>query len=155
MVSHTASAFYQFEHEDNPVAITSTSEMSALIDAMLTQPSGTSVVALYIDGRPTRFNGTPDHELRIGFQSDHKVGSMSFIQGADAWYAVGNSTQDGPVRYGYMRHEALFPADSLVELDVIRAVAADFLVSGASRLPGGAEWVKWPDEPLEESDSWF
>lgn len=132
--------------------ITTVEDVRALVDAMLRQPVEDSTAALYIVERPRHEIGVPDHELRFGVLADRKLGSIRYVNGLDAWYAVG--TQDGPdpVSYQYMGHEELFPADSLVDLDVLVAVITDFVASGAERRPEGANWVSWPDEALDQED---
>jgi hypothetical protein len=155
-MSFTARAYYQHGHDDNPVVIATAEDAQALVDAMLRQPVENSTAALYIAERPRHEIGVPDHELRLGVLADRKLGSIRYVSGLDAWYAVG--TQDGadPVGYQYMGHEELFPADSLVELDVIVAVITEFLASGAEHRPGGASWAHWPAETLgQEEDDGF
>jgi len=154
-MSFTARGYYLHEHDESPVEIRTADDVRGLLDAMLTQPKESSVVTLYIAERPKLDIGGADHELRIGVLADRKVGSVSFISGKDRHYAKGLADPD-PIRYQYAGHLDLFPADSLVDLDVLLTVAADFLASGAERLPDGAEWASWPTEPLDEDEGgWF
>ncbi|GAB3835120.1 Imm1 family immunity protein [Kribbella italica] len=155
-MSFTARAYYHHGHDENPVVITAAEDAQALVDAMVRQPAESSTAALYIAERPRHEIGVPDHELRFGVLADRKLGGIRYVNGLDAWYAVG--TQDGPdpVGYQYMGHEELFPADSLVELDVVVAVVNDFLATGAERRPAGASWAPWPEETLgQEEDDGF
>jgi len=143
-MTYTAKAYYLPEHEDTPVGIAGVDDVRALIDAMLTQPPQSSVVVLYINERPLHEIGVPDHELRIGVLSDRKLGSVRFVNGRDAVYAVGQSDGTDPINYQYMGHEDLFPANALVELDTLLEVASSFLEVGGSELPRGTEWAEWP-----------
>jgi hypothetical protein len=155
-MSFTARAYYQHGHDDNPVVITTVEDVRMLVDAMLRQPVQNSTAALYIADRPRHEIGVPDHELRFGVLADRKLGSIRYVNGLDAWYARGAQKESSPIHYQYMGHEELFPADSLVDLDVLVAVTADFLATGAERLPGGADWARWPDEALgQEADDGF
>ncbi|TCC64451.1 hypothetical protein E0H73_08630 [Kribbella pittospori] len=143
-MTYTAKAYYLPEHEDEPIEIDGTDDLRALIDAMLSQPRQTSVVVLYINERPLHEIGVPDHELKIGVLADRKLGSARFVNGRDAVYASGHSDGVGPIRYQYMGHEDLFPADSLAELDTLLGVANSFLEVGGSERPRGVEWLEWP-----------
>jgi hypothetical protein len=149
-MSFTARAYYQDGHEDDPVVIATSEDVRALIDAMLEQPFQNSAVTLYIQERPLHEIGVADHELRFGVLAARKLGSISYVNGLEAWYARGAQDADGPVRYQYMGNEELFPADSLAELEVLFAVTTNFLTTGAEQRPEGADWAPWPDEPLEE-----
>ncbi|WP_020390871.1 Imm1 family immunity protein [Kribbella catacumbae] len=149
-MSYTARAYYHDGHEDDPVVIATADDVRALIDTMLEQPLQSSTVALYIQERPQHEIGVADHELRFGVLAERKLGSINYVNGLEAWYARGVHDGDGPVRYQYMGNEELFPADSLVELEVLFAVTTDFLATGAERRPEGADWAPWPDDPLEE-----
>jgi len=155
-MSFTARAYYQHGHDDNPIVIATVEDVQALVDAMLRQPVENSAAALYIAERPRHEIGVPDHELRFGVLADRKRGSIRYVNGLDAWYAAGTQDEPRPVGYQYMGHEELFPADSLVDLDVLVAVITDFLASGAAQRPDGATWVSWPDEALgQEEDDGF
>ncbi|MGC4942444.1 Imm1 family immunity protein [Kribbella sp. DT2] len=155
-MSFTARAYYQHGHDDNPVVITTAEDAQALVDVMLRQPVENSTAALYIAERPRHEIGVPDHELRFGILPNRKLGSIRYVNGLDAWYAVGAQDGPDPVSYQYMGHEELFPADSLVGLDVLVAVITDFLAAGAEYRPNGARWASWPDEALgQEEDDGF
>lgn len=143
-MTYTAKAYYLPEHEDEPVGIGSTDDVRALIDTMLIQPPQSSVAVLYINERPLHEIGVPDHELKIGVLSDRKLGSVRFVNGRDAVYAVGWYDGTEPIDYQYMGNEELFPSDALVELETLLEVANSFLELGGSERPRGAEWVEWP-----------
>lgn len=155
-MSFTARAYYEHGHDHNPVVIATVEDVQALVDAMLRQPVENSAAALYIAERPRHEIGVPDHELRFGALADRRLGSIRYVNGLDAWYAVGVQNGPDPVSYQYMGHDELFPADSLVELDALVAVITDFLASGAEHRPDGASWAPWPDETLgQEEDDGF
>lgn len=155
-MSFTARAYYQHGHDDHPVVIATAEDVRALIDTMLRQPVEDSTVAIYIAERPRHEIGAPDHELRFGVLADRKLGSIRYVNGLDAWYARGVQEGPDPIHYQYMGHEELFPADSLVDLDVLLAVITAFLASGAELRPEGANWAAWPEEALgEETDDGF
>ncbi|MEV6287773.1 Imm1 family immunity protein [Kribbella sp. NPDC051770] len=145
-MEYTASAYYKHGHDENPVKVSTVDELRALIDAVLSEPIENSVVALYINERPLAHYGAPDHELRLAVDASRKLGSIRYTTIDQTLYAVGIAAGKTPVRYQYMGHAEEFPADSAVELDVLLAVAADFLAGGANRTPEGVEWNDWPDD---------
>lgn len=143
----TASAYYKHGHDENPVKISTVDDLRALIDALLSEPVENSVAALYINERPLAHYGAPDHELRLAVDASRKLGGLRYTTIDQTLYAVGvPAGSPAPLRYQYMGHAEEFPADSAVELDVLLAVAADFLASGAARQPEGAVWGEWPDD---------
>lgn len=144
-MSFTVKAYYKHGHGAQPIVVTSSEEMDALIDAVLAEEFGNSVVALYVSERPRMKTGHPDHELRLAIDREAKAGGIRYAGGDSkgSWYALGRTSKREEVFYYYQGHDEGWPRDSEVSLNMVRMVAKDFLASGGSR-PALVHWQAWP-----------
>jgi Immunity protein Imm1 len=143
-MTYTVNAYYKHEHGDQPVMITTSEDVDALVDALLQERlEDNSVAALYVQERPRLESGYPDHELRIAVNADTKVGGLRYA-GSDGtsdgvWYARGKQSTRDEVWYCYMGNDEEFPRDSEISLDELRTGAKEFLESGGKR-PQSVRW---------------
>ncbi len=147
---YTAEAYYRADQPDQPVIITSTADMDAMIDDLLTQPPGHTFATVYIRERPFSPAGFPDHELGIGV--DARTGTGVLIhsgpngRGARGSYVSHNLAGRRADRHAYHHFhlEQVVPARSDVPLDDLRRAAREFLATGGSR-PDTVQWQQYVD----------
>ncbi len=145
-MTDTVRAFYKHGH--GPTLLETAADVDALIDAVLAEPFGNSVIALYSTARPLMESGVPDHELRVALYAEAKVGGIRYA-GDDgtqeaSWYVPGQVSQREEVFYYYQGHDQGWPGDSEVSIEQVRQAVREF-VDGAGARPQSFEWRKWPE----------
>ena len=139
-------AYFKHGHGENPVILETAQDADALVDALLSEDFDNSVAALYADTR-TRVNPDyPDHELRIAWFAEGKVGGIRYAGGdsKDVTYVPGKTSEREEVFYNYMHHDEGWPVDSEVSIEQIRQAVREFVEGNGAR-PTGLEWIGWPE----------
>lgn len=122
--------YYLFEHDENPVVVTTADEVDALIDRVRSEspPEAPILMDVHLSGDPYA------QGLDVGVSGDRGVVRYS---GRDWPRGVFGVTEeeccDGEERsYFYMGHCRGFPASSEIPLDLVRAAVKEFMeVDGA------------------------
>jgi hypothetical protein len=144
-MTYSAEAYFQ---NDEPTIVTSADDLDALVDALLNAGPQHSVAALCVRERPLSEAGLLDDEFEIAVDAAAKVGGVRYAGShgheSGVWYAVGQSGPE-PLMYVHAGNESLFPADSELPLDVVRAAAKEFLATGGDR-PASVDWREWPQQ---------
>ncbi|MFD7161479.1 Imm1 family immunity protein [Kribbella sp. NPDC059898] len=145
-MSKTVEAYYR--PSDGPTLLKNADDVDALIDTVLAEPFGNSVIALYSAARPLVAAGVPDHELRVALHAEANVGGIRYAgdDGAQegSWYVPGQVSSREEVFYYYAGHDQGWPQDSEVTIEQVRRAAREF-VSGNGARPGSFEWRAWPE----------
>jgi immunity protein Imm1 of predicted polymorphic toxin system len=143
-MNYSAEAYFQNE---DPTIVTSADDIDELIDALLDAGPQRSVAVLAVRERPTSALGLPDHEFEVAVDSERKLGGLRYAGSHSdedgVWYAVGAQSGSDPLPYAHVGDESLFPSNSELPLDVVRAAVKEFLSSGGER-PSSVEWQQWP-----------
>jgi hypothetical protein len=145
-MTDTVRAFYK--NGVGPTLLETADDVDALIEAVLVEPFGNSVIALYSTARPLMESGVPDHELRVALHAEAKVGGIRYA-GDDgthegSWYVPGQVSEREEVFYYYQGHDQGWPQDSEVSIDQVRQAVREF-VAGAGSRPQSFEWRDWPE----------
>lgn len=129
---------------DGATALSTEADVDAMIDAMVAAGVDYSVASLTFPTRPNLPSGFPDHELRIAVLDN--VGGVQYggivENESGQWYVPGDTSDQAPLEYFYMGNDEEWPADSIVPLDVVRAMVKEFLSGGGDR-PTSPEWAAW------------
>jgi len=81
----------------------------------------------------------PDHELVIGVDADTALGAIRFAGADGEWFSQGERTNPNGVRYLYYGTAHDFPANSEVQLLVVRQALGQ-LLAGKGKRPDGVPW---------------
>lgn len=124
-------AYYRPGHSDTPLIASTPEELDRVIDDLLKQPYDFSMANLYIAERESE---NPVIELSIGLDPDRGVGSLQYLHGGDGrWFSKGQVSTYDEVVYCYYGNGCVYPRDSELPLDAIRAAAAEFLATDGDR----------------------
>ena len=130
-------AYYLFEHDDNPVVVTTDDEVDALIDRVRSEspPNAPILMDVHLSGDPY------EQGLDVGVSGNRGVVRYS---GRDWPLGVCSSNEeessDGEDRsYFYMGHWRGFPSNSEIPLDLVRAAVKEFMATNGAR----PECVRW------------
>jgi hypothetical protein len=139
-------AYYKHGHGDDPVTLETPQDIEALIDGLTSEDFDNSVAALYADTRARVNPDYPDHELRIAWFAEGKVGGIRYAGGdaKDVTYVRGKVSEREEVFYNYMHHDEGWPQDSEVGIEQIRQALRTFVEGNGAR-PTGLEWTEWPE----------
>lgn len=144
-MTYTARAIHKRGQGKNPVQLTGSQDIDALILDLINDDGDNTIASIYINDRPATPQGLPDHELRIAIDGRRKIGAIRYMSGNAAWYATGHESDLDEVVYFYMGHDEQYPQNSEVPVDEIRTVLQEFLTSGGDR-PTSPTWSEWPED---------
>ncbi|MEU4604035.1 Imm1 family immunity protein [Kribbella sp. NPDC023972] len=138
-------AYYKHGHGDDPVILETPQDADALVDALTSEDFDNSVAALYAGTRARVNPDYPDHELRIAWFAEGKVGGIRYAGGdsKDVTYVQGKTSEREEVFYNYMHHDEGWPQDSEVGIEQVRQAVREFVEGNGSR-PQSFEWRRWP-----------
>jgi hypothetical protein len=139
-------AWWLAEHYQAPYLMTVFSHVDALVEALRAAPGQRTAARLVLHPsvRPYLPMGAPDHDLILGVDGSEELGSLRLTMPDAVWCAQGNPQDDDAwVVYRLLGGRQLFPPDSLIPLDDIRAGVKDFLVNSGCRRPVGLTWTEW------------
>jgi hypothetical protein len=139
-------AYYKHGHGDDPVVLESARDVDALIDGLTSESFDNSVAALYAETRARINPDYPDHELRIAWLAEGKVGGIRYAGGntKDVAYVPGKASEREDVFYNYMHHDEDWPRDSEVTIEQVRQAVREFVEGNGAR-PQSFEWREWPE----------
>lgn len=139
-MQHRVEARYRREHGEAPVILTTSEDVEALIDALLTGPSYHNLAQLHSLDRPLLPSGYPDHELLVGVNRDLPVGVLAFMDAESGnVVTLGSSEVRGEVPYLIMGQLTEFPDHSEVPIELVRQAVKEFLPTGGKR-PSCVQW---------------
>ena len=139
-MQHRVEARYRREHGKTPVILTTSEDVEALIDALLTGPSYHNLAQLHSLERPLLPSGYPDHELLVGADRDLPVGVLAFMDAESGnVVTLGSSEGRREVPYLIMGQVTEFPDHSEVPIELVRQAVKEFLASGGKR-PSCVQW---------------
>ena len=139
-MQHRVEARYRREHGEAPVILSTSEDVEALIDALLTGPSYHNLAQLHSLDRPRLPSGYPDHELLVGVNRDLPVGVLAFMDAESGNVVTLDSSEGrGEVPYLIMGQLTEFPDHSEVPIELVRQAVKEFLATGGKR-PSCVQW---------------
>lgn len=139
-MTHRLEARYRREHGKDPVILSTSEDVDALIEALLTGPPYHNLAQLHSLERPLLTAGDPDHELLVGVDRDLPVGVLAFMDAESGnLVTLGSLEGRGEVSYLIMAQSTEFPDRSEIPIDLVRQAVNEFLVSGGKR-PSCVQW---------------
>jgi len=138
---HRAEARYLQEHGKSPVAITSASDIDALMEALIVGPEYHNMAQVHSLERPSLPSGYPDHELLVGLDGDSQRGVLAFMDAeAGNLVTLGASGEGGKdLSYYIVGQLTEFPGNSEIPIELVRQALNEFLLSGGKR-PTSVQW---------------
>ncbi|MFF6999187.1 Imm1 family immunity protein [Streptomyces sp. NPDC008313] len=134
-------AYYRREHGDRPVLLRSSSDVDALIDALLVSPPSENMAALHSLERSLMPAGVPDHELLVGADGDLQVGVLAFMDDGNFVSLDPSSKRRDEVSYSIMGNATEFLGNSEIDIALVRRAVKEFLSAGGRR----PEVVQWQE----------
>nr|BAK19874.1 hypothetical protein [Streptomyces rochei] len=131
-------AYYRSEHGDNPALLQSSSDVDAMVDALLASRPSENLAALHSLERPLMPAGVPDHELLVGARGDLQVGVLGYMDDGN-WVSFDPSGGRGDASYSIMGNATEFPSHSELPITLVRQAVKEFLSSGGQR-PTCIQW---------------
>ncbi|MFI1539828.1 Imm1 family immunity protein [Streptomyces anandii] len=131
-------AYYRREHGDEPVLLRSSSDVDALIDALLASRPSENLAALYSLERPLMSAGVPDHELLVAADGELQVGVIGFMDDGN-FVSFDPSNGRGETSYSIMGSVTEFPSRSEIPIALVRRAVKEFLSFGGQR-PTCIQW---------------
>ncbi|MFI6030716.1 Imm1 family immunity protein [Amycolatopsis magusensis] len=126
-------AYYDYQHGEQPVEIASSADVDALIDRLRAEADWPVLVQLYLQ------EDVHGQELSIGIDGDRGVVRYSGPDAFEGTYSKGDGPGDGdPLTYFYMGSDTPFPPNAEIPLDRVRNAAIEFLNNGER--PRTLEW---------------
>ncbi|MEU4802781.1 Imm1 family immunity protein [Actinosynnema sp. NPDC023587] len=135
--------YYLFEHDENPIVLTTAEEVDALIDRVRSDspPQAPILMDVHLSEDPYA------QGLDIGVSGGHGVVRYSGRNWPRGVVSVNDGEPaDGKERsYFYMGHWRGFPANSEIPLDLVRAAVKEFMATDGAR-PECICWqaTSWP-----------
>jgi hypothetical protein len=132
--------YYLFEHDDNPVVLSTVDEVDALIDRVRAESPQAAPILMDV-----HMSGEPYAQgLDVGIADDHGVIRYSGREWPRGVVSTGDGPADGEAHpYFYMGHWREFPANAEIPLEVIRQAVKEFMESDGAR----PTCVRWQPAP--------
>lgn len=132
--------YYMFEHDENPVAVSTTGGVDELISHVRTESPDAAPILMEV-----HLSGGPYSQgLEIGISNDHGVIRYSGREWPEGVISAGENTTDHTERsYFYMGSWRGFPASAEIPLCLIREAVKEFLTTDGAR----PTCVQWQAEP--------
>ncbi|WP_306328875.1 Imm1 family immunity protein [Streptomyces venezuelae] len=135
-----ARAYYKSEHTSAWQEIAAPEDVDHVIDFLLSSEKEYHSAAMFRSTkRQTLPSGHPDHEFIVGVNSDSQMGAITFSYDDRNFATVGASESVDELFYQVAGHEAFFPENAEIHIDLIRKAVKEFVFSGGE-LPTCITW---------------
>ncbi|MEW1903456.1 Imm1 family immunity protein [Streptomyces sp. NPDC086147] len=134
-----AEAHYKDDHGNGPDEIETPEDVDRMIDHLLSGEEFRTAAKVVSTDRRTLPSGSPDHEFIIGVNPELRRGAISFGYEEGTYVTAGDLRDGCEPLYHVAGHEAYFPENCEIPLDLVRATVKQFVFSGGNR-PDCVDW---------------